>query len=74
MNDTLHDVARWADRGDRIAIAMVVGAVRSEREHLKVSPTGILKRFAYDHRSDSMSLDHILDLRVHERHQSWRRQ
>ena len=29
MNDTLHDVARWADRGDRIAIAMVVGAVRS---------------------------------------------
>jgi xanthine dehydrogenase accessory factor len=29
MNDTLHDVTRWADRGDRIAIAMVVGAVRS---------------------------------------------
>jgi hypothetical protein len=26
MNDTLHDVARWADRGDRIAIAMVGGA------------------------------------------------
>jgi xanthine/CO dehydrogenase XdhC/CoxF family maturation factor len=29
MNDTLRDVTRWADRGDRIAIAMVVGAVRS---------------------------------------------
>jgi xanthine dehydrogenase accessory factor len=29
MNDTLHEVTRWADRGDRIAIAMVVGAVRS---------------------------------------------
>jgi xanthine dehydrogenase accessory factor len=29
MNDTLRDVARWADRGDRIAIAMLVGAVRS---------------------------------------------
>jgi xanthine/CO dehydrogenase XdhC/CoxF family maturation factor len=29
MNDTLHNVARWADRGDRIAIAMVVGAMRS---------------------------------------------
>jgi xanthine dehydrogenase accessory factor len=29
MNDTLHNVTRWADRGDRIAIAMVVGAVRS---------------------------------------------
>jgi xanthine dehydrogenase accessory factor len=29
MNDTLHGIMRWADRGDRIAIAMVVGAVRS---------------------------------------------
>lgn len=29
MNDTLRDVTRWADRGDRIAIALVVGAVRS---------------------------------------------
>jgi xanthine dehydrogenase accessory factor len=29
MNDTLDDVTRWADRGDRIAIATVVGAVRS---------------------------------------------
>jgi len=29
MNDTLHDVTRWPDRSDRIAIAMVVGAVRS---------------------------------------------
>jgi xanthine/CO dehydrogenase XdhC/CoxF family maturation factor len=29
MNDTLNDVTRWADRGDRVAIAMVVGAVRS---------------------------------------------
>jgi xanthine/CO dehydrogenase XdhC/CoxF family maturation factor len=29
MNDTLHNVARWADRGDRIAIAIVVGAMRS---------------------------------------------
>ena len=34
MNDTLHDVARWADRGDRIAIAMVVGAVRSAPRRL----------------------------------------
>jgi xanthine dehydrogenase accessory factor len=25
----LDDVTRWANRGDRIAIAMVVGAVRS---------------------------------------------
>ena len=29
MNDTFHDVARWADRGDRIAIVMVLGGVRS---------------------------------------------
>ena len=29
MNDTLREVTRWADRGDRIAIAMVVGAMRS---------------------------------------------
>jgi xanthine dehydrogenase accessory factor len=29
MNGTLRDVTRWADRGDRIAIAMVVGTVRS---------------------------------------------
>jgi hypothetical protein len=28
MNDALRDVARWADRGDRIAIAMMVGAFR----------------------------------------------
>jgi xanthine dehydrogenase accessory factor len=29
VNDTLEDIERWAHRGDRIAIAMVVGAVRS---------------------------------------------
>jgi xanthine/CO dehydrogenase XdhC/CoxF family maturation factor len=29
MNDTLHNVTSWADRGDRIAIAMVVGAMPS---------------------------------------------
>jgi xanthine/CO dehydrogenase XdhC/CoxF family maturation factor len=29
MNDTLHNVTRWADRGDRLAIAMVVGAMPS---------------------------------------------
>ena len=29
MNDTLRDVTRWVARGDRVAIAMVVGAVRS---------------------------------------------
>jgi xanthine/CO dehydrogenase XdhC/CoxF family maturation factor len=34
MNDTLHDVAAWADRGDRIAIAMVLGAVRSAARRL----------------------------------------
>jgi hypothetical protein len=46
---------------------------RTERENLKASPTGILKRLAYEHRSDSMSLERILDLRVHERDQSWLR-
>jgi xanthine dehydrogenase accessory factor len=29
MNDIVRDVTRWAQRGDRIAIAMVVGAKRS---------------------------------------------
>jgi xanthine/CO dehydrogenase XdhC/CoxF family maturation factor len=29
MDDTLHNVTSWADRGDRLAIAMVVGAMRS---------------------------------------------
>ena len=29
MSDTLDDLTRWANQGDRIAIAMVVGALRS---------------------------------------------
>jgi xanthine/CO dehydrogenase XdhC/CoxF family maturation factor len=29
MNDTLHNVTRWADRGDRIAVAIVAGAMPS---------------------------------------------
>src|SRR5579871_1013314 len=29
MNDTLRDVSRWVDRGDRVAIATAVGAARS---------------------------------------------
>jgi xanthine dehydrogenase accessory factor len=29
MGDVWQDIARWARRGDRIAIAMVVGAKRS---------------------------------------------
>jgi xanthine/CO dehydrogenase XdhC/CoxF family maturation factor len=29
MNDPLHNVTRWADRGDRIAIALVAGAMPS---------------------------------------------
>jgi xanthine dehydrogenase accessory factor len=37
MNDTLHDVTRWADRSDRIAIAMVVGAVRSGPRRLRTN-------------------------------------
>jgi hypothetical protein len=34
MNDTLHNLACWADRVDRIAIAMVLGAVRSASQIL----------------------------------------
>jgi len=46
---------------------------RTERQNLKASPTSILERFAYQDRSDPASLERILDLRVHERDQSWLR-
>jgi hypothetical protein len=46
---------------------------RTERENFQASPTNILKGFAYEDRSNSTSLERILDLRVHERNQSWLR-
>jgi len=43
---------------------------RTERENLQASAADILEGFAYEDRSDSMSLERILNFRMHERDHS----
>jgi len=44
---------------------------RTERENLKASPARIVERFAHEDRPDPLSLERIIDLRVHEGDQPW---